>query len=196
MKSKIATITLITALILAVLVCAFYLGKPFFLVKQVSPASQPTYQKQTKEYSDTLNGFNFQYPANLEITNNPPYVNISNNSYDSQTYVNFSLKVDTLPSNETLEKYIEKSNHGSLPNGENGSFLKSPITKANLNNFQALTVESGKESINKSYYILNNRQILVFTVYGFQTGSNYKDNTNAENVLLSILDTLKFTSSK
>lgn len=158
-----------------------------------------------KTYTSDKNGFTFQYPIHLKIseqigkyyTQDAKIVNARNylpeeefKHNDAISITLFTIPVDK-PIND-MKSWLENISIGNRVDGTTGPLVRSfsPYETANINGF---SYYDGQEIIRKNIALYKYKNVFIFSLNPTgQTGSSYDDNKEAVKVFDQILSTFKF----
>lgn len=112
---------------------------------------------------------------------------------DIKQYLDIFLFVSIVDPQIDLKDWISKDATRPMPSGKIESQIKGEIQKYKQGSIDGYWYVGVVEEEDKYIVFKKDNRIFKFRLNGYQTGSSYKDNPNAETILDQMLSTFKFT---
>lgn len=158
-----------------------------------------------KTYTNNQFNFELKLPEDIQIKENQAgsnFIRFSNAykwedkkiSVDTKQYLDIFLFVSTVSPQTNLKGWILEDAIRPMPNGKTESQIKGEVQQYREGSIDGYWYVGVVEEEDKYIVFKKDDKIFKFRLGGYQTGSSYKDNKNAEVALNQILSTFKFTN--
>lgn len=178
-------------------------SKPAPVQQATQPTPTPDETASWKTYKNDQFNFELRLPEDVQIKENQAGSNTIrfSNVYkwedkeidpDTKQYLDIFLFVSIVDPQIDLKDWILKDATRPMPNGKIESQIKGEIQKYKQGFVDGYWYVGIVEEEDKYIVFKKDNKIFKFRLNGYQTGSSYKDNPNAETILDQIISTFRF----